>query len=295
LDNALSLSPVIAGCMKWGQWGAKFPTAAYLDMIHSCLDEGVTTFDHADIYGHYTTEEEFGQALALEPGLRERMQLITKCGIRMVTPHRPSHQIKSYDTSAEHIRASVDRSLKNLRTDRIDLLLIHRPDPLMDPVEIAEVVRLLKQEGKVLHFGVSNFTPSQVMLQHRHLSVEYHQFEVSVSHRLAFTDGTLDLCQVEGIRPQSWSPLGGGKLTADAEDESSRKIVAAAEILGRKHGIAFDQVLLAWLMQHPAGITPVLGTTKIERVRKAMQALEVRMEREEWFMLLRAATGHEVA
>lgn len=281
--------------MKWGQWGARFDTDTYHNMIHACLDAGVTTFDHADIYGHYTTEEEFGKALAKEPGLRNRMQLITKCGIKMVTPNRPEHAIKSYDTSASHIRNSLERSLKNLHTDHIDLLLIHRPDHLMDPVEIAAVIGDLKQEGKVLHFGVSNFTPSQVSLVHRHVPVEYHQFEVSVPHHVPFTDGTLDICQNEGIFPQSWSPLGGGKLTPDSEDDQGRRIVAAAEIIGRKYGVDFDQILLAFLHQHPAGITPVLGTTRIERVKKAVAASNIRLTREEWFMLLRASTGHDVA
>lgn len=165
----------------------------------------------------------------------------------------------------------------------------------MDPVEIAAVIGDLKQEGKVLHFGVSNFTPSQVSLVHRHVPVEYHQFEVSVPHHVPFTDGTLDICQNEGIFPQSWSPLGGGKLTPDSEDDQGRRIVAAAEIIGRKYGVDFDQILLAFLHQHPAGITPVLGTTRIERVKKAVAASNIRLTREEWFMLLRASTGHDVA
>ncbi len=288
-------SAVIAGCMKWGQWGARFDTDTYLRMIHACIDEGVTTFDHADIYGHYTPEEEFGRALSKEPGLRQRLQLITKCGIRMVTPHRPDHAIKSYDTSASHIRTSLERSLKNLHTDHVDLLLIHRPDPLMDPQEIAGVISELKKEGKLLHFGVSNFSPSQVALLHRHVPVEYHQFEVSVLHHTPFTNGTLDTCQNEGIFPQSWSPVGAGRLTPDAEDDQCRRIVAAAEIIGGKYGVDFDQVLLAFLHQHPAGITPVLGTTRIERVKKACAAASLRLAREEWFMLLRASTGHDVA
>lgn len=295
MDRKPFTSTVIAGCMKWGQWGARFSTENYLSMIHACLDEGVTTFDHADIYGHYTTEEEFGKALAKEPGLRNRMQLITKCGIKMVTPNRPDHAIKSYDTSAAHIRASLERSLANLHTDHVDLLLIHRPDPLMDPAEIATIIQELKKEGKLLHFGVSNFTPSQVSLLHRHIPVEYHQFEVSVPHHTPFTDGTLDTCLRESIFPQSWSPLGGGRLTAEAEDDQSRRIVAAAEIIGRKYGVDFDQVLLAWLHQHPAGITPVLGTTRVERVKKALKAASLKLTREEWFMLLRASTGHDVA
>lgn len=295
MDRKPFTSAVIAGCMKWGQWGARFDTDSYINMIHACIDEGVTTFDHADIYGHYTTEEEFGNALRREPALRNRMQLITKCGIKMVTPNRPDHAIKSYDTSATHIRTSLERSLRNLHTDHVELLLIHRPDPLMDPAEIAQVIGELKQEGKLMHFGVSNFTPSQVMMLHKHIQVEYHQFEVSVPHHMPFTDGTLDTCLNEGIFPQSWSPLGGGRLTADADDEPSRRIVAAAEIIGRKYGVDFDQVLLAWLHQHPSGITPVLGTTKVERVRKAMQASTLPLAREEWFMLLRAATGQDVA
>jgi hypothetical protein len=281
--------------MNWGHWGARFNTSQYLSMINDCIQEGVTTFDHADIYGHYTTEEEFGRALKEAPSLREKMQLITKCGIRMVSPNRPEHQIKSYDTSAGHISTSVDRSLKNLHTDHLDLLLIHRPDPLMNPNEIAETVDGLKQSGKILHFGVSNFTPAQVQLINHHIPVEYHQFEFSVRHTQPFTDGTLDLCLREGIQAQAWSPLGGGKLTAEAEEEQSRKIVAAAEILGHKYGAEFDQILLSWLLQHPARITPVLGTTRIERIRKAVQATSVKLTREEWFMLLRAATGKDVA
>jgi predicted oxidoreductase len=280
--------------MNWGEWGAKFSRSEYGNMIRHCLDLGITTFDHADIYGHYTTEAAFGESLKDTPGLREQMQLITKCGICMVTPNRPSHQIKHYNTSAAHIIASAERSLQNLHTDRIDLLLIHRPDPLMDPHEIAEAFTRLTQAGKVLHVGVSNFSPAQVSLLHAAFPVEVNQVEISLMKRDALYNGALDQCIREGIVPQSWSPLGGGRIHADAEEEQGRRIHAMAQILAEKYSAKFDQVLLAWLMQHPAGIVPVIGTTRQERVRDAMLARAVRLTREEWFMLLRAASGHEV-
>jgi predicted oxidoreductase len=280
--------------MNWGEWGAKFSRTAYGNMIRHCIDLGVTTFDHADIYGHYTTEAAFGEALKESPGLREQMQLITKCGICMVTPNRPAHQIKHYNTSAAHIIASAERSLENLHTDRIDLLLIHRPDPLMDPHEIAEAFTRLTQAGKVLHVGVSNFSPAQVALLNAFFPVEVNQVEISLMRRDALFNGVLDQCIREGIVPQSWSPIGGGRIHADAEDEQGRRIHAMAEILAEKYSAKFDQVLLAWLMQHPAGIVPVIGTTRPDRVRDAILARAVQLTREEWFMLLRAASGHEV-
>ncbi len=293
-QNQLLLSPVIAGCMKWGEWGSRFSTKQYGDLIRQCIELGVTSFDHADIYGNYTTEAEFGEALKETPSLRDQLQLITKCGICMVTPNRPAHQIKHYNTSTEHIIRSAERSLQNLHTDHIDLLLIHRPDPLMDPHEIAEAFRKLRDAGKVLHFGVSNFTPPHVSILHNLFPVEVNQVEISLLHRDALYNGVLDQCIQEGITPQSWSPLGGGRIHADAEDEQGRRIHAMSEILAEKYSAKFDQVLLAWLMHHPSGIQPVIGTTRIDRIRDAMLSRSIRLTREEWFMLLRAATGHEV-
>ncbi|MFM7357279.1 MAG: aldo/keto reductase, partial [Sediminibacterium sp.] len=152
----------VAGCMRWGSWGARFTQSDYRNMMDACMDAGITAFDHADIYGDYTTEEEFGEALRSAPFDRSKMQLISKCGIRMITPNRPAHQIKSYDTSAQHIIESVERSLKNLATDYLDLLLIHRPDPLLQPDEVAAAVIRLQDAGKIRSFGVSNFLPHQM-------------------------------------------------------------------------------------------------------------------------------------
>src|SRR5688572_29183186 len=177
MKSNLQLSPVIAGCMKWGEWGAKFSTPQYLRLIEECIAAGITTFDHADIYGDYTVEEEFGKALREKPSLRGQIQLITKCGIRRFTPNRPAHRINSYDTSKKHIFHSVDSSLKLFHTDHLDLLLIHRPDPLMDADEIAGAFTQLKNQGKVLHFGVSNFTVSQLQMIHAAFPVEFRSEE----------------------------------------------------------------------------------------------------------------------
>jgi predicted oxidoreductase len=291
----MSFPPVIAGCMNWGQWGARFSTSEYRGMIESCLEAGVDVFDHADIYGHYTTEAEFGLALREAPALRERMRLITKCGIRLVTQNRPDHRIKSYDTSRRHIVASAEQSLRNLHTDRIDLLLIHRPDPLMDPYEVAEAFRQLSESGKVLHFGVSNFNTHQVDLLRSQHPVAVNQVEVSIVHTESLYNGVLDQAQRERIRIQAWSPLGSGRLNGETSDERNRRVVAMADILAQKHGCKPEQIILAWLHRHPAGIVPVIGTTKIERVRDAVRSKGIELSPEEWFMLLRASVGHEVA
>lgn len=291
---SLQFSPVIAGTMKWGQWGSKFSTREYLSIIEHCLSEKVTTIDHADIYGHYTTEAEFGKALAEKPELRQHLQLITKCGIRMVTPNRPHHAIKSYDTSREHIIGSAEHSLRNLHTDYIDVLLIHRPDPLMHPDEIAEAFLELQTAGKVLHFGVSNFTPHQAELIHRRFPLVTNQIEASVVHRQPFHDGTLDHCLMNRIIPTIWSPLGGGQLFGDLADEEAQRILAVAGILGAQYDQTPDQILLRWLYTHPSGMIPVLGTAKKERISAAMAIAGQPLEREEWFMIWRAAAGHEV-
>jgi predicted oxidoreductase len=212
----------------------------------------------------------------------------------MVTPHRPLHQIKSYNTSKTHILSSVEQSLSNFHTDYIDLLLIHRPDPLMNPHEIAEAFMVLKQSGKVKHFGVSNFTTSQFAMLHHLFPLEVNQIELSIMHTKPFYDGVTDQCIEKKVTPQAWSPMGAGKIHLDAEDERSRRIISMAQILGEKYNASFDQVLIAWLLHHPSGIVPVLGTTKIERLQAAMEANSIEMTHEEWHMLLRASNGFDV-
>ncbi len=288
-------SKVIAGTMKWGAWGSKFNTVAYEQMIKDCIAFGVTSFDHADIYGDYTTEEEFGNVLKQEPSLRQQMQLITKCGIQKVSVNRPLHKIKSYNTSYKHIIASVETSLENLSTDYIDCMLIHRPDPLFDADEAAKAFTQLKQQGKVLHFGVSNFRKWQVDLLNRRFKVEVNQIECSLLQLNPFMDGTLDQCQQHHIIPMAWSPLGGGNLFEETDDERNKRIIAVAGLLAEKYNSSPDIILLSWLLTHPSSMLPVLGTSKAERVKAAVEATQIKLEREEWFMLWRASTGKEVA
>ena len=281
--------------MKWGLWGSKFSSAAYEQIIRDCIAIGVTSFDHADIYGNYTTEEEFGRVLKQNPSLRNQIQLITKCGIQMVSPNRPQHKIKSYDTSYAHIIESVETSLENFSTDYIDCLLIHRPDQLLNAYEVAKAFTQLKQQGKVLHFSVSNFKRWQVDLLNSRFPVEVNQLECSLLQLNPFVDGTLDQCQQNHIIPMAWSPLGGGNLLAETDDEQTKRILAVANFLADKYNSSADVILLSWLISHPSGIIPVLGTSKIERIKAATAATQIKLEREEWFMLWRASTGKEVA
>jgi len=287
-------SPIAAGVWKWGTWGHDLDTQAQLKLIEVCIEEGITTFDHADIYGHYTDEERFGKALAIKPSLRRQMKLVTKCGIKLITPNRPGHKIKSYDTGRKHIIQSVENSLRALQTDYIDVLLIHRPDPLMDADEIAETFSWLQRQGKVLHFGVSNFTPFQFSLLQDRFPLVTNQIEASILRLEPFLDGTLDQCQRFRIVPMAWSPLGSGRLFTGEKDERTQAILQVACQLGQVHNAAVDQILLAWLLRHPAGIVPVLGTAKAERIRSAKGALQVQLSREEWFELWQASAGKEV-
>ena len=280
--------------MNWGKWGVGFSTESYLSQIERCLEVGITTFDHADLYGHYTTEAEFGQALKRATSLRSQLQLITKCGICLVTPNRTEHKIKSYNTSEKHILFSVENSLRNLNTDYIDLLLIHRPDPLMNPFEIAEAFSILIESGKVKQVGTSNFTASQLSMLNSIYPVSVNQIEASILHTKPFYNGVTDLSIEKNITIQAWSPMGAGKITLGTEDEQCRRIVSMANILGEKYGVTFDQILLSWLMKHPANISPVIGTTKIERIHSAFNAQQVDITNEEWHMLLRASHGADV-
>jgi len=283
----------IVGCMRWGVWGENFTTSQYEQKINQCLEIGLDIFDHADIYGHYTTEADFGKALKGNTSLRSQIKIITKCGINMLTPNRPQHAIKSYDTSAAHIIKSVEQSLQNFHTDYIDTLLIHRPDILMHVEEIAATITTLKNAGKIKSFGVSNFTTSQVALLNKYIPIEHHQVEISLTNLNAFDNGVLDQCQLENIEAQSWSPLGNGIFTEKTEQNT--RILSEAENLSKTYDCSINQVLLAFLYAHPIQIFPVIGTTKFERIQEAAKAMEIELTREDFYKLWTASTGKEVA
>ncbi|HEY9696109.1 MAG TPA: aldo/keto reductase [Trichocoleus sp.] len=292
--NSLICSRLALGVWRLAEW--QMQPRERVAFIETALELGITTIDHADIYGNYTCEGLFGDALALKPGLRDQMQLITKCDIKLVSANRPEHTIKHYDTSQAHIVASVENSLNQLRTDRVDLLLLHRPDPLMDADETAEALMDLKQAGKILHVGVSNFQPSQFDLLASRLNfpIVTNQVEFSVTHLTPLYDGTFDQCQRLRIAPMAWSPLGGGDLF-QSDSPSAKRLRSALQTIGEQLGNAtIDQVALAWILRHPANIIPVLGTGKRDRLQSAAAAAQLQLSREQWFYILAASTGAPV-
>lgn len=287
------ISPV-AGCMRWGKWGANFTTYDYDIIINRCLENGITAFDHADIYGDYTTEAEFGEAIKHKHSLRQQIKLITKCGIQLVCDNRPQHQVKHYNTTKQHIIYSVEQSLKNFHTDYLDALLIHRPNPLLNPGEVAEAITQLKEQGKIRQFGVSNFLPHQVNALQKCMEVNYNQFELSIISLKPFSDGTLDNCLENKIRPMAWSPLGGGILS-DEGHPNYRSISRTASALAEKYNTGINQILIAFLLKHPTRILPVVGTTKIERLLQVKEASNIALGNEDWFKLYVSSIGEEVA
>jgi len=292
MSNKLKHKPIV-GCMRWGVWGENFNTKQYEQIINQCLEIDLNVFDHADIYGHYTTEADFGNALKGNPSLRDKIKIITKCGINMLTPNRPHHNIKSYDASAQHIIKSVEQSLQNFHTDYIDTLLIHRPDILMNVEEIAETIISLKKSGKVKSFGVSNFTTGQVALLNKYIQVEYHQVEISATRLNAFDDGILDQCQMEKIVAQSWSPMGNGLFTE--QNEKHNRILTTLEDLAKTYGCSINQILLAFLYVHPSHIAPVIGTSKFDRIQEAKEAMNIELKKEDFYKIWSASSGNEVA
>jgi len=293
-ESGPEFSRLVAGVWRVREWG--MDTRGLLDFIHGCLDVGITTFDNADIYGGYTAEGIFGAALAAEPGLRNRLELVTKCGIQLLSPNRPGNRVHHYDTSRDHIIASAENALREMRTDYLDLLLIHRPDPLMDADEVAGAFGVLRAAGKVRAFGVSNFMPWQFHLLQSRLDFPLvtNQIELSALYLDPLHDGTLDQLQRLRVPPMAWSPLAGGRLF-DPHDERAAQVRAALSRAGDElGGAAVDQVALAWLLRHPARVLPVLGTGKIERVRAAADAERLALDRQQWFAVWEASAGREV-
>ncbi len=286
------LSPIVAGAWRMAEWNVN--VAQRLRWIEQCLDLGITSFDHADIYGGYTVETLFGEVLATQPSLRSRMQLVSKCGIKLVSERRPGHAIKSYDTSRAHVLASVDESLRALHTDHIDLLLIHRPDALMDPDELAETFQGLRNAGKVLHFGVSNHTPSQLALLNNSIGLATNQIELSPLHLNALNDGTLDQCLDLGIRPMIWSPLAGGRLFK-ADDDQAQRVRNTLEVLARQYQVSVSTVAYAWILRHPSRPVPITGSQRLEALQEAIAALSLRLSAEDWYRVWEASEGRAVA
>ena len=283
-------SRIIMGYWRLMEW--QLSPTALLDLIKYHLDLGVTTIDHADIYGGYQCEEAFGKALRLEPSLRSRMELVSKCGIALTA--KPEHALNHYNTSKGHIIASAEASLQKLGTDHLDLLLIHRPDPLMDADEVAEAFIALQQAGKIKHAGVSNFTRHQFELLQSRLPFPLvtNQLEISPLNQDLTLDGTLDQCQQLRIRPMAWSCLGGGSLFHDGRYEGLRhELERIREEVGAQ---TLEQVVYAWVMMLPSQPLPIIGSGKRERIASAVASEQVKLNRQQWFRIRKAALGYDV-
>lgn len=284
------LSPIVAGVMNWGVWDKNLNTQEMNALIHAFLAQDITSFDHADIYGGYTTEAQFGNAFSQSRIDRESIQLVSKCGIKLLSNER-DYKIKHYDYSAAYIVWSAENSLKNLKTDYIDLFLLHRPSPLIQPEEVAKAIDQLKSQGKIISFGVSNFTQSQTELLQKAVTIEYNQIPFSATNFEAMLDGSLDFMQLHYIKPMSWNPLG----TVFKEDsKQTRRLKTILTNLVIKYEVSSDVILLAWVLQHPSHILPVVGTTNLSRIPQLNKALETKLDLEDWFAIWTESQGNEV-
>jgi predicted oxidoreductase len=291
LSPELKLSRLVYGTWRIGDDPDTSPKHVQAK-IEACLAKGITTMDHADIYGGYTAEAIFGAALKASPSLRDKIEIVTKCGIVAPAGRHSAARSKHYDTSAAHINASVEASLRDLATEHIDLLLIHRPDPFMDPDETGPALDALVASGKVRAVGVSNFRPWDYSLLQSSMenTLVTNQIEMSLLAAEAFTNGDLAYLQERMIAPMAWSPLGGGSLFKP----DNAALMKLLERVAGEHDVDATAVALAWLLAHPSNILPVLGTNNIARIAASADAMKVKIDRQTWFELYTAALGKQV-
>lgn len=294
LRDSLEISPIVHGYWRLQDW--KLSKQETLALMKDAMSIGVSTFDHADIYGGYACEELFGQALLLDKSIREDMQLITKCGIKLISDRFSETKTKHYDYSYKHIVTSVENSLRNLHTDYIDALLLHRPSPFFAPEEVAKAFDHLTRSGKVLHFGVSNFSPLQFEMLESYLDVPLvsNQVEISPYCLENFDNGNIDYFLQRRIKPMAWSPLAGGRLMNPQDDKGHRLAVVLFEVAKELNIESIDKVIYAWLLQHPVGIIPIAGTQHISRLKTAVEALHIEMSTEQWLKIYSASLGDEL-
>jgi len=294
--TGLETSRLAYGCMRIA--GDGISEARGMRAVHAAFNAGYTLFDLADIYAGGESERVFGKVLAETPALRDQVVIASKCGVRVAGDPLPESP-KRYDFSRDHIIGSVEASLRRMGIDCLDLLLLHRPDYLMHTAEVAAAFDRLQASGKVSHFGVSNFSTSQVDLLQSALRerLAVNQVEINIHNIAAFRDGVLDQCQRLGMTPQAWCPLGGVVYPAWGNTLGSEDDSRIADELARQSAIYGEEpwvVILAWLLAHPAGISPIVGSTTPARIETAMNALYLDYSREDWYRLLEARTGREV-
>ncbi|HHP7241452.1 MAG TPA: aldo/keto reductase family oxidoreductase [Cyclobacteriaceae bacterium] len=294
LNEDVSLSNLVLGVWRLNEWN--YNTHQLLHFINECMALGITSFDHADIYGNYECEEIFGNAIKSDPSLKDKIEITTKCGIKLISDKCPTRSVKHYDTSKTHIIQSAENSLKKINVDKIDLLLLHRPDPMINPYEVAEAFAHLKDQGKVMSFGVSNFLPAQFKALQAYLDFPLvtNQIELSVLNHENFHNHTIDYCQESRIKPMIWSPLGGGKIF-NPQNIQEKNLAETLQSIQLKYELEQpEQIAYAWLLSHPLKMIPILGTGKIDRIKTAVDTLPVKLSREDWFRIWTAGEGEEV-
>ena len=289
-SRPFELSPIVAGLWRLTEWS--LDVAARVRWIEQALELGIRGFDHADIYGDYRAEALFGEALKAAPSLRGRMQLVTKCGIRLRSAQRP-YRLNYYDTSATYVRAQAEQSLRNLPTEQLDLVLLPRHASLLDAAPLAQTFTTLSREGKVAHWGASNHRPRQFALLHQRHPLVTHQVELSTLMMDALDDGSLDQAQQLGLRPMIWSPLGGGRLFRE-DDAQAVRVREAMQPIAARLGISLATLAYAWILRHPSRPHPITGSGRIEGLREAVAAVDMRLDAEDWYAIWVASKGHGV-
>ena len=282
----------ILGTMRFGEWGARLSPQAVSELLEAALDVGIDTLDLADIYGGHTTNALVGAAFALRPGLRARLRLVAKIGIVMTSSPGNPRGVHHYDLSVDHLQNALDATLAALGTDRVDTLMLHRFDPLLQPAAIADWVRYQQREGRVGDFGISNFDAQAVALFDGHLPVVANQIELSLANNAALDDGTYNASRSRGAWMQAWSPLGGGDLL-NPQSQTGGRIHGLLQAMGHEFGLDPASLLLRWVASLPS-TRVVVGSTKIERIRDAAHACAEPLPRDAWYALWEAARGKAV-
>lgn len=294
ISKNLQLSSIVHGHWRLGDW--QLNSKELLLLTEECIELGITSFDHADIYGNYTCETLFGDALKLKPGLRSEIQIISKCGIKLNTDKFPERRVKIYDYGYDYIINSVESSLKNFGTDHLDLLLLHRPAPFFEAEEAARAFSDLQASGKVKDFGVSNFNVIQFEMLQKYCDMDLvtNQVEISPYCLEHFENGNMDFFVKEKIQPMAWSPLAGGKIFNPTDQRSKDVRNILIKIANELDIESIDTVAYAWLLKHPAKAIPIVGSGKINRIKTAVEALGVEMSLEQWYQIYMAAKGEEL-
>ncbi|UTW54755.1 aldo/keto reductase family oxidoreductase [Kordiimonas sp. SCSIO 12610] len=291
LADKLNISRIVYGMWRIGDDVDTSPSHIQAK-IEACLEQGISTIDQADIYGGYMAEEMLGNCLKAAPQLKGQIEIVTKCDIVAPVGRYSDRRVKYYDTSRSHILQSVDQSLSLMNIDCIDLLLIHRPDPFMNHHETGAALDEVVASGKVKAVGVSNFKSHDWSLLSSAMNTELvtNQIEISLAANDAFTNGDIAYLQERNVKPMAWSPLGGGSLF----NQSSAELNSLLERMASANDVDIAAVAVAWLLAHPSGIIPVMGTNTLERIKTFSKAFDVNIDRQTWFELYSTANGYEV-